>query len=145
MSNYVRALALLCQTIMALLCSLIHESACAFPIPWLEHTLQCVLVGQVLSLHRNLVIGYVHYLGFVDWIECAHCQHLGQLQQEWWNIVVHWDLVTAYPAVLKSRGRVCIMTLPRMTKCFNCGFYYYNYTLVELIFKETRAKRNIRK
>ena len=54
------------------------------------------------------------------------------------------DLVTDYPAVLKrqlqarskSHGRVCIMTLPRTIRYFNCGFYYYKYILVELSFEE---------
>ena len=30
------------------------------------------------------------------------------------------------------------MTLLCMTRYFNCGFYYYKYISVELIFEETR-------
>ena len=30
------------------------------------------------------------------------------------------------------------MTLLHMIRYFNCGFYYYKYISVELIFKETR-------
>ena len=88
-----------------------------------------------VSFNSNLVIAYIHYPGFVDWIECAHHQHLGQLQWEWWKIAIHWDLVMAYPAIFKSHGRVCIITLPRTTKYFNCGFYYYKSTSVELFSK----------
>ena len=33
------------------------------------------------------------------------------------------------------------MTLPHMTKYFNCGFYCYKYILVGLIFEETRLNK----
>ena len=33
------------------------------------------------------------------------------------------------------------MTLPCTTRYFNCGFYYYKYILVEVIFKETRLNK----
>ena len=41
----------------------------------------------------------------------------------------------------KNHGRVYIMILPQMTRYFNCGFYYYKYNLVELIFEETKLNK----
>ena len=60
----------------------------------------------------------------------------------WWAIItvvqLHCFKERQLQAWSKSHRRVCIMTLLHTTRYFNCGFYYYKYNSVELIFEETK-------